>query len=145
MVYSLEELTRVQNEKENKSVENGFHVIYSTGGDKKPLPKVGKKYFAYDDGKLSPSREYRVEILQVSNYEALSDEVKELWQENVIQGYWLYAPESDWFIKAINEDNVVEWFVRTKDGGWFSFSDHLLTYGRLDVTGELHKKVHEGY
>lgn len=137
MIYSLDELkARWQKRKDNGSV----HLLedYKLQG----IPKVGKKYNAYDDGKITPSREYVVEVVQLFNYGALPEDVKEQWQQKVLNCYWLYAPESDYFLKAINAEGVTEWFVRTTYGGWFSFSEQIFTYGRLDTDGGLYKIAH---
>jgi hypothetical protein len=55
--------------------------------------------------------------------------------------YWLYAPETDYFIKAeYDDEEEPAYFVRTKDGGWFS----LGFFGaRLDTDGSLYSKMIE--
>lgn len=141
MIYSLKTLKK----KQDKAEKNGIKVIM-LGRKEDPeleaVPEVGKKYYAYDDGKIRPSREYEVVILETVSYKALPRKLKKIWQSEVISAHWLYATESDFFVKAESlEDKEPYWFCRTKDGGWFGFGK-FLDCGRLDITGELYKIAH---
>ncbi len=105
-----------------------------------PVPEVGKEYHVFDDGKISPSRHSVVRITEVVpfadvNHKAFLEE----WQQEVQDCYWLYAKETDYFVKAECDDET-DYFVRTKDGGWFS----LGFFGaRLDVDNSLYNKMQE--
>jgi len=63
------------------------------------------------------------------------------WMDEVKYIDWLYAKETDYFVKGIlieeglNPDVEVV-FVRTLDGGWFSLGWWA---GRLDIDGKLVK------
>ena len=50
--------------------------------------------------------------------------------------YWLYAKETDYFIRTINGEDGDAVFVRTKNIGWFSIGD-FMNSGRLDIDGSL--------
>ena len=109
-----------------------------------PVPEVGKEYKAFDDGKIRPSRLEHVKIVEVIPFKECQDnELISNWTVEVTDCYWLYAQETDYFIKA--ETEVYSdpcYFVRTVDGGWFS----LGWWGsRLDADGSLYEKMIENY
>jgi hypothetical protein len=59
---------------------------------------------------------------------------------------WLYAEETDYFIKCSipDYDKNDVWFVRTVDGGWFSLNTvNDWMSGILDVSGERFKSLEE--
>lgn len=61
---------------------------------------------------------------------------------------WLYAEETDYFIKCFIPDYDTEdiWFVRTVSGGWFSLNTvRSWMSGLLDVTGELYDGMKNFY
>lgn len=136
----------------------------------KPLPKIGKTYKFYDDGKLSYSRQYNAKVLRIitreeakntlivtMDHEVYTREARELydaWKE-ILEDYkksdgtpWLYSPETDYFIEcSIPEyDKDTIWFTRTIQGGWFSMD--LTSFwqgGVLDVDGSLTKEMEKYY
>ena len=119
-------------------------IINTTPYKLQPVPEVGKEYHAFDDGKIKPSRLEQVKIVEVIPFnEYTGQELPKIWKREVEECYWLYAEETDYFVKAYNESSADnQWFVRTKDGGWFSMG----WFGsRLDVDGELYKKMKENY
>lgn len=123
------------------------------------LPIVGKKYHFFDDGKSSPSRHYIATVEEVITFQEararypkyIRDNenlrlLTEIWQIEVENSPWLYATETDYFIRCsipkYDDDSI--WFVRTKDGGWFSMDvSNGWQSGRLDVSGEIYKEVKE--
>jgi hypothetical protein len=115
-------------------------VLNSKPYKEQPVPEVGKEYHVFDDGKISPSRHSIVRITEVIpfadvNHKAFLEE----WQQEVQDCYWLYAKETDYFVKAERDDET-DYFVRTKDGGWFS----LGFFGaRLDIDSSLYNKMQE--
>lgn len=117
-------------------------VINMTPHKWQPVPEVGKKYHAFDDGKIRPSRCSIVKIIEVIPFVVVNHKVfLEWWQQEVEDCYWLYAKETDYFVKAECSDRI-SYFVRTKDGGWFS----LGWFGaRLDIDGSLYEKMKESY
>ena len=109
--------------------------------DPKPIPEVGKEYHAFDDGKIKPSRHFIVTVDEVISFKAADETLLKIWREEVKQCYWLYATKTDYFIKAVYDDKT-SYFVRTKDGGWFSMG----WFGaRLDIDGSLYEKMKEYY
>ena len=106
-----------------------------------PVPEVGKEYHAFDDGKIRHSRHSIVRIVEVVPFATVNHKAfLEEWQQEVEDCYWLYAKETDYFVKA-EWDDETSYFVRTKDGGRFS-----LGFGtRLDIDGSLYEKMKEYY
>ncbi len=137
----------------------------------KDIPKVGERYPLFDDGKLHSTRLYYGEVLRVITPEEAATEmvphleqIKEgfskdsyglvdrslvdVWKYEVQQCYWLFATETDLFVEVTapeyDEHNL--WFVRTKDGGWFSMdiqSDWQTS--ELDVDGSLLEEMERNY
>jgi hypothetical protein len=103
------------------------------------IPEINKIYNCFDDGKISHSRLYTVEVIEIIPFDKIDEETLNEWKEQVEQCYWLFAKETDYFIKTINgecgEDAI---FVRTLDGGWFSIG-MFMNSGRLDIDGSLLK------
>ena len=60
--------------------------------------------------------------------------ILEQWKNDVNDCDWLYANETDFFIKTWNGADT-ETFVRTKNNGWFSMG--FMCSGRLDFDGSL--------
>ena len=108
-----------------------------------PVPEVGKEYHIFDDGKIKPSRHAVVKITKVIPFDEVNPEILDTWKQNVEECYWLYAPETDYFIKAEYSDGEeTSHFVRTEDGGWFSMGWWA---SRLDIDGSLYEKMKEWY
>ena len=118
-------------------------VIYSRKKHMMPIPEEGKMYHCFDDGKISFSRHYIVSVYEVLEQMAFkkrySNDFKQ-WLKETKRCYWLYARSTDKFV-VIKDSNAVDHpsqvFVRTKQGGWFSFSRNYFLSGRLDITGKL--------
>lgn len=102
----------------------------------KLIPKVGLSYNCFDDGKINHSRLYTVIVKKVIPFNKIDKKTLKNWLEEVKQCYWLYAKETDYFIKTENEEKEIEIFVRTIDGSWFSIGG-FLNCGRLDIDGKL--------
>ena len=88
-----------------------------------PVPHVGEVRHFFDDGKMSESRHYIATITKVIPYKKAPQKLKKIWKNQRWKCHWLYAYETDYFIKASipGYDKNPIWFVRTKGGGWFSF------------------------
>lgn len=104
--------------------------------------EINKIYNYFDDGKIRESRRLPILITEIIPFEKIDSEILEQWKEEVEQCHWLYAKETDFFIKGIlkiSEDKSEEiYFVRTTDNnpGWFSLG---FWGGRLDLDGSLLK------
>lgn len=145
-------IARAQLKEKKKLEEKGFYCGNMERDHKMPLPEVNKIYTAYDDGKISPSREYKVKILDILTYKQLPKEIKKLWKEEVVHYFWLFSPKSDYFIKAVKlkvDGEEEQWFVRTHGNTWFglnSNSDGWCSYcGELDVDGSLRQSAESLY
>ena len=108
------------------------------------IPKIGKTYNCFDDGKISKSRLYKVTVTDVIPFDKIDTKTLDIWKDEVKQCYWLYNEKTDFFIKTDNgeEDDSVEIFVRTKENGWFSIGG-FMGCGRLDLDGKLTKILEE--
>lgn len=113
--------------------------------DLKRVPKIGEILPAFDDGKVRPSRLYETEIIDIIPFEKAKDikvygidqdftdalgeviyrddiSLIDAWERDKEEIYWLFADETDYFVRAKVVGDVYEdqWFARTKCGGWFS-------------------------
>ena len=121
-------------------------IINTTPYKEQPVPEVGKEYHIFDDGKIRLSRHYIAEIVEVIpalQSAGLYPELYDAWKENVEECYWLFAEETDYFVKATsNYDANPLYFVRTTDGGWFSIDYPNVWMGaRLDIDGSLYNSM----
>lgn len=115
-------------------------ILNTTPYKEQPVPEVGKEYHVFDDGKIKPSRHGIVRVTEVVPFAEVNHEAfLEEWRQEVLDCYWLYATDTDYFVKAVGDDeDEPSCFVRTKDGGWFS----LGFFGaRLDIDGSRYTKM----
>jgi len=131
----------------------------------KPIPEVGKDYHFFDDGKIRRSRHYIATIKRIITKEEAKSIIFELteyfdentcydyksslydiWQSETEEYDWIIAKDTDYIIEASipeYDDNLI-YFVRTKDGGWFSMNiQSCLQGGRLDINGKLYESLLE--
>ena len=123
-------------------------VLNLNPSKEQPVPEVGKEYHIFDDGKVRPSRHYIAKILEIIPFEeCLDHKLISDWAEEVTEHYWLYSQETDYFVKAKSDfDENYLYFVRTKDGGWFSIDvTSWWQSARLDIDGSLYKTMVEYY
>ena len=131
----------------------------------KSVPEIGKEYHFWDDGKKSPSRHYicKVEriittedakniIVRVPRWDFEKNEtffvdvtLYDHWHDKEMPNHdWLYATETDYFVEVscpkYDENNL--WFVRTKDGGWFSMDvQSSWQGGELDIDNSIYEDI----
>lgn len=107
------------------------------------IPIVGKEYHIFDDGKIKPSRHGITTIVEAIPFDEADDEILKAWCQDVAECYWLYASETDYFIKSeYDDEDEPSYFVRTTDGGWFS----LGWFGaRLDIDNSLYNEMIKWY
>lgn len=102
------------------------------------VPEIGKEYDNFDDGKIKRSRLSKVKVVAVYDFEKAPMALKEEWAKEVKSTYWLYSPQTDCIVEAAwvgaDEDEKNIFFIRSKDGGWFSMG---FWAGRLDIDGSL--------
>lgn len=128
--------------------------------DAKDVPEVGKIYHMFDDGKISLSRHYLMECLDVIPYGTFATdpdyaELFESWKESVRECDWVYCITTDYVIKCQivgDRDNRILYYTRMSDGSsesavhvigrdmqkwqWFGFGEWLYN-GVLDVTRKI--------
>lgn len=121
-------------------------VLYSKKKHIKPVPEVGKKYHCFDDGKITFSRHYIVEITEILPYMEFKRKYPKQFRqylETSKQCYWLYSRSTDYFaVCSDGENHEIDVFVRTKQGGWFSIGG-FMNSGILDVTGKIWENLVE--
>ncbi len=124
------------------------------------IPNVGEFIHFWDDGKVGLGRHYicKIErviqpseadkiILRTYNHDLemwLEMDLKSIWEIERDDHDWLYANETDVFIEAscpkFDKDNL--WFVRTKEGGFFSMDiQNSWQGGELDTEETIFKNV----
>lgn len=108
------------------------------------VPEVGKTYNCFDDGKMSYSRLYTVDVVRVIPFDECSDEEKYEWEEKSSECNWLFASKTDYLVFTENGEAGDAIFARTIDGGWFSLG-WFMNSGRLDIDGALTKWLEETY
>ena len=115
-------------------------VLYSHKKHLKPIPEVGKKYHCFDDGKITFSRHFIIQVDKVLGHQQFKKKYPnefKAYRKAVKEYYWLYSTHSDKFIitnKGENDELGV--YVRTKQGGWFGIGKYWNS-ARLDVTGKI--------
>lgn len=124
------------------------------------IPNVGEFIHFWDDGKVGLGRHYicKIErvilpseadkiILKTYDHDLemwLEEDLKSIWKFERDNHDWLYANETDVFIEAscpkFDKDNL--WFVRTKEGGFFSMDiQNSWQGGQLDTEETILKNV----
>lgn len=100
--------------------------------------ELNKTYNYFDDGKIRESRRMLVTITEIIPFNEIDEGTLLSWKEEVELCDWLYAKETDYFIKGLlkidNDKDESIIFIRTINGDWFSMG---FFGGRLDVDGSL--------
>lgn len=135
----------------------------------KEIPKIGKEYHFFDDGKISDGRHFIATIIELipineakniiistpRHYNVNTGQnlfvdmsLYDIWIDEKERCDWIYADDTDYIIKAsipIYDDDPI-YFARTKDGGWFSMdTTNWWQSGRLDIDGKLYESMLEYY
>ena len=103
------------------------------------VPEVGERIKFFDDGKTGYNRRYWATVLEIIPAEIVKTDNHKLykgWKTAAKDCYWLYAKETDFFIKADVEEYDEDpcYFVRTIQGDWFSIDyPHDWMGGLLDI------------
>ena len=128
-----------RNKKNNYPLEDRT-VLYSRKKTIQPVPEVGKRYHCFDDGKITFSRHFIIQVDEVLGYMQFKKKYPEYFKKYVERSkgsYWLYSRHSDKFIITHKgENNELGVYVRTKQGGWFGIGDWFNS-AKLDVTGNI--------
>ncbi len=125
-------------------------VINTPPYNLQPVPEVGKEYHIFDDGKVNPTRHYIARVVEIISLEDARDitNLIDTWNSEKAECDWLFAETTDYFVraKADKYDLNSLYFVRTKDGGWFSLDFPNIWMGaRLDIDGSLYEQMKEWY
>ena len=115
-------------------------VLYSHKKHIQPVPEVGKKYHCFDDGKVTFSRHFIIQVDEVLGHQQFKKKYPKqfrIYRAAVKNHYWLYSTHSDKFVITHNgENDELGVYVRTKQGGWFGIG-MWWNSARLDVTGKI--------
>lgn len=132
--------------------------------DLKQIPNIGEFYHFWDDGKTSTSRHYICKCERIItpeeaksiivtvpewNFDFNENDFNDIslydhWKIEVYNHDWLYAEDTDYFVECScpKYDNDNLWFVRTKDGGWFSMNvQNSWQGGRLDIDEQIFEDI----
>ena len=113
------------------------------------LPIIGQIYNYFDDGKIRESRKIPVIITEIIPFNEIDEETLIWWKEEIEEIDWVYAKETNYFIKGelldddlknSNQHKVI--FVRTLshlDYDWFSMGWWA---GILDIDGSLNAMLY---
>lgn len=123
-----------------------------------PEPEVGKIYHGFDDGKIRLSRLVDWKIVQKIDLDndKISKNLLRVLQQEIKKSYWLFDTKQTVIYRAYAVDEKGKYdrsigycyFIRTKEGGWFSANARYLWWCELDVDNrwynELLKEVEYG-
>ena len=138
--------------KESKKDSN----IISIGGDDKmnpimPEPEVGKIYHSFDDGKIRLSRLVDWKIIKRIDLDndKVSKNLLRALQKEIEESYWIFDSEQTiiFYAKAVDENGRYDkqigtcYFIRTKEGGWFSASSNTLWWCKLDADNRWYNEL----
>jgi len=104
------------------------------------LPKKGRIYNFFDDGKIRTSRMYKAYVKKVIPFNKANIHLKIHLVNNSLRYDWIWNGYTDYFIGCYiprYDDNII-WFARTKEGKWFSMDiQSWWQGGLLDVSNKL--------
>ena len=67
------------------------------------IPELGKRYHFFEDGKSGPSRHFIIEVTNIIPFEEMIDgELLDVYDTEVRECDFLYAPETDYFVYGRN-------------------------------------------
>ena len=138
-----------------KEAKKGSNII-SIGEDDKmnpimPEPEVGKIYHSFDDGKIRLSRLVDWKIIKridLDNDKVSKNLLRSL-QKEIEESYWIFDLKQTiiFYAKAVDENSRYDkqigtcYFIRTKEGGWFSAYSNTLWCCELDVDNRWYNEL----
>ena len=116
-----------------------------------PEPEVGKIYHGFDDGKIRLSRlvdQKIVKRIDLDN-DKVSKNLLRALQKDIEESYWIFDSEQTiiFYAKAVDENGKYDkqigtcYFIRTKDGGWFSAYSNMFWWCELDVDNRWYNEL----
>jgi hypothetical protein len=113
-------------------------------------PEVGNICNAFDDGKISYNRMFKVKVTKKLNLkkDKVSKRLLKLINYNIKEYPWLYSTKQDIIYrgKALKDDDKYnkiigyQWFIRTKDNRWFGVGNDWFD-ALLDVDGRYLREL----
>lgn len=118
-----------------------------------PEPEVGKIYHSFDDGKIRLSRliDWKITKRIDLDKDKVSKNLLRVLQRDIKDCYWLFDTEQTiiFHAKAVDENGKYDkqigtcYFIRTKNGGWFSAYAKMFWWCELDVDNRWYNKLIE--
>lgn len=69
----------------------------------KDIPIKGKTYNCFDDGKISESRLYTVDVSEVIPFNEIDKKTLKEWKTRVDESYWLFNKKQTILLKRLTE------------------------------------------
>ena len=114
-------------------------------------PEVGKIYHGFDDGKIRLSRLVDWKIVKRIDLDndKVSKNLLRALQKDIEESYWIFDSEQTiiFYAKAVDENGKYDkqigtcYFIRTKDGGWFSAYSNMFWWCELDVDNRWYNEL----
>ncbi len=104
------------------------------------IPKKGKIYNFFDDGKIRVGRMYKAYVKKIIPFNKADIHLKIHLVDNSLDCDWIWNGYTDYFVGCYipRYDNHLVWFARTVNGGWFSMDiQSWWQGGLLDVSRTL--------
>ena len=138
--------------KEAKKDSNITFIGYDTKMDPiMPEPEVGKIYHGFDDGKIRLSRLVDWKIIKRIDLDndKVSKNLLRVLQKEIKETYWLFDTEQTiiFHAKAVDDKGKYDrsigycYFIRTKEGGWFSAYSNMFWWCELDVDNRWYNEL----
>ena len=120
---------------------------------KEELPIIGKTYYCYDDGKINHSKQYKVKVVDIIEFDKAPSGLQEVVQKAIEKNssISLFQDKTDYIVIGISYETdipVIEIFIRAIYD-WFGIGEvnsvgeinDWFCSGHLDVTGKLTKQL----
>lgn len=119
-----------------------------------PEPEVGKIYHGFDDGKIRLSRliDWKITKRIDLDHDKVSKHLIQVLQRDIKECHWLFDTEQTiiFHAKAVDENGKYDkqvgtcYFIRTKEGGWFSAYANMFFWCELDVDNRWYNDLIKG-
>ena len=138
-----------------KEAKKDSNIVSIGGNDKMnpimPEPEVGKIYHGFDDGKVRLSRLVDWKIVQRIDLDndKVSKNLLRVIQQEIKKSYWLFDTKQTIIYRAYAVDEKGKYdrsigycyFIRTKEGGWFSANARCFWWCELDVDNRWYNEL----
>lgn len=127
-----------------------------------PVPIIGQKCWFYIDDVIKPENEFEVTIFAIYSYqesakkgiykydndweEVVSIPLMDIWINQLQETFWILNPQTDYILELRIPELCPQdvYAARDLEGNWHTFETTLpKQFGILDVTGEIHNKLHQ--